>query len=192
MLHVHYARDDILLLLANSYLTRTTLTLEFATTTVFYMIYDVLVRPMVTSPSRFDSSVVTFGMDSTANYIVMARHFIRAPAPYQRALQRPSSSNTHDGVPRPLRNPGRPIIFHTSGELVMSSPMLCISRESLCSLTPRLFSLLCFSLIASPFRSRGGQSTSVGHGLAYALSSSAAFIPGRWSPAMRRYYHTPA
>ena len=41
LLNVHYARDDILLLLANSYPTRTTLTLEFATTTVFYMIYDV-------------------------------------------------------------------------------------------------------------------------------------------------------
>ena len=82
MLHVHYTRDDILLLLANSYPTRTTLslslTLEFVTTTVFDMIYDVLVRPMVTSPSRFDSSVVTFGMDSTANYIVMSWLFIRA------------------------------------------------------------------------------------------------------------------
>ena len=118
------------------------------------------------------------------------------PAPYQRALQRPSSSNTHDGVPRLLRNPGRPIIFHTSRELVMSSPMLSISRESLCCLAIHLASLLVFSsrfapllvtllsftrlasLLSLPSRSRGGQSTSVAHGLVYALSSSAAFIPG--------------
>jgi hypothetical protein len=122
------------------------------------MIYDVLVRPMVTSPSRFDSSVVTFGMDSTANYIVMALHSrprtISADSAetfFFKHTRRHASPTTESRSPHHIPYfPGARNVLADALSLSLSLSLSLVSRPAVSRLnSPRLASPLLASLLFS-------------------------------------------